>query len=69
MTEGLVTNIDLSGKKNHNDCLFVLNFVPHIKLSLPSGNMAERLRHRSYDQKVPSSIPRSGISVEVSSQC
>ena len=29
----------------------------------------ERLRHRSCDQKVPSSIPRSGISVEVTSQC
>ena len=30
-------------------------------------NVAERLRHRSFDQKVPSSIPRSGISVEVTS--
>ena len=29
----------------------------------------ELLRHRSCDQKVPSSIPRSGISVEVTSQC
>ena len=31
--------------------------------------VAERLRHRSCDQKVASSIPRSGISVEVTSQC
>ena len=29
------------------------------------GAVAERLRHRSCDQKVPSSNPRSGISVEV----
>ena len=34
-----------------------------------AGTMAERLRHRSYDQKVPSSIPRSRISVKVTSQC
>ena len=31
--------------------------------------VAERLRHRSYEQKIPSSIPRLGIIVEVTSQC
>ena len=31
--------------------------------------MVELLRHRSCDQKVPSTIPRSGTSVEVTSQC
>ena len=30
---------------------------------------SELLRHRSCDQKVPSSIPHSGISVDVTSQC
>ena len=30
-------------------------------------SLAERLRRRSREQKVPSSIPRSGISVEVTS--
>ena len=30
-----------------------------------NGAMAERLRHRSREQKVPSLIPRLGISVEV----
>ena len=33
------------------------------------GAVAERLRHRSCDQNVASSIPRSGISVEVTTQC
>ena len=32
------------------------------------GAVAKRLRHRSREQKVPSSIPRSGISVHVTSQ-
>ena len=31
--------------------------------------VAERLQHRSCDHKVPSSIPFSGISVVVTSQC
>ena len=31
--------------------------------------MVEWLRHRSCEQKVPISIPRSGISVDVTSQC
>ena len=38
-------------------------------LDLPCGAVAEWLRHRSCDQKVPSSIPVSGISVGVTSQC
>ena len=33
------------------------------------GTVAERLRYRSREQKVPSSSPRSDISVEVTSQC
>ena len=33
------------------------------------GAVAERLRRRSREQKVPSSIPRLGISVEVTSSC
>ena len=32
------------------------------------GAVAERLRDRSREQNVPSSIPRSGINVEVTSQ-
>ena len=34
-----------------------------------SGAVSEWLRHRSREQKVPSSIPRLVISVEVTSQC
>ena len=33
------------------------------------GAVAERLRYCSREQKVPSSSPRSDISVEVTSQC
>ena len=33
------------------------------------GAVAERLRHRSREQKVPSSSPCSDISIEVTSQC
>ena len=39
-----------------------------IKHQIRSGTVAERLLHRSCDQKVPCSIHRSGISVEVTSQ-
>ena len=34
-----------------------------------AGAVAERLRYRSHEQKVPSSSPRSDISVEMTSQC
>ena len=33
------------------------------------GAVAERLRYRSPEQKVPSSSPRFDVSVEVTSQC
>ena len=38
-------------------------------ITIQSGAVAERLRYRSREQKVPSSSPRSDISVEVTSQC
>ena len=41
--------------------------VRNTMLELISGAVAKRLRHR--DKKVPSMIPRSGVSVEVTSQC
>ena len=37
--------------------------------SITKLSVAERLRHRSCEQNIPSSIPRLGISVEVTSQC
>ena len=41
--------------------------VRNTMIELISGAVAKRLRHR--DQNVPSTIPRSGVSVEVTSQC
>ena len=41
--------------------------VFEIRMYLISGAVAERLMHRSREHKVPSSIPRLGISVEVTS--
>ena len=46
-----------------------LPFLAVVSIIYENGAVAERLRHRSCEQKVPSSIPRSGISVEVTSQC
>ena len=42
--------------------------VSHLSLP-PQRAVVERLRCRSREQKVPSSIPRSDISIEVTSQC
>ena len=39
------------------------------RLQVNSGAVAERLRHRSHEQNVPSSTSRLDISVEVTSQC
>ena len=41
--------------------------INYLHSTLSSGRMTERLRRRSREQNVPSSIPRLGISVEVTS--
>ena len=41
----------------------------YIDLKISNGAVAERLRYRSREQKVPSSSPRSDVNVEVTSQC
>ena len=45
-----------------------LEWVYNLRSAI-KGAVAERLRYRSREQKVPSSSPRSDISVEVTSQC
>ena len=46
-------------------CLIFLNYL-HIEIY--DRAVAEQLRYRSREENVPSSIPRLGISVEVTSQ-
>ena len=64
---------------NNKVCMFICEIESKDRFYMFSGYhiylfvcliaVAERLRHRSCDQNVTSSIPHSGISVEVTSQC
>ena len=45
--------------------LAILNSYAPTDCTMSEETVAERLRHRSREQKVPSSIPRLGVSIAV----